>query len=161
MLGVFLAPDGNNRRQKKYLKKKMNKLGEYIRTGHVNRKEAWISLNLIAMKSLEYALPAMTFTESECNELMWPLLKEFLPKSGINRHVKRDVLYATYNAQGLGVKNPYVIQGVAHIVDITDHLWKKTVTGHMIRVTLEHLIIELGENIEILNKDWKNTRNKY
>ena len=102
----------------------MRKLGEYVRTGHVNRREACISLNLIAMKSLEYSLPVITFSEQECNELMWPLLKHFLPKAGINRYVKREVLYAAHNAQGLNVQNPYLIQGVAHVVYITDHLWK-------------------------------------
>ena len=110
MRGVFLAPDGNNRKQKKSMKEKMVQLGEYIRTGHVSRKEAWTSLNLIAMKSLEYALPAMTYTEDECNELMWPLLKQFLPKAGINRNMKREVVYSTYNMQGLNVKNPFVVQ---------------------------------------------------
>ena len=98
MLGVFLAPDGNNRKQKKSMKEKMVQLGEYIRTGHVSRKEAWTSLNLIAMKSLEYALPVMTYTEDECSELMWPLLKQFLPKAGINRNMKREIVYATYNS---------------------------------------------------------------
>ena len=112
------------------------------------------------MKSLEYALPAMTYTEDECNELTWPLLKQLLPKAGINRNMNREIVYATYNSQGLNVKNPYIIQGTSHITDLTEHLWKKTVTGHMMRVALEHLRIELGKNIDILRSNWNQHKNQ-
>ena len=74
--------------------------------------------------------------------------------------MKREIVYATYNSQGLNVKNPYIIQGKSHITDLTEHLWKKTVTGHMMRVALEHLRIELGENIDILRSNWNQHKNQ-
>ena len=40
MLGVWLAPDGNNKKQKQVLVEKMAKFGEYVRSGHVTKKEA-------------------------------------------------------------------------------------------------------------------------
>ena len=63
MLGVQLAPDGNQAAQMEAIMKKMNEFSEYIRTGHVNRHEVWVSLNMVAMKSLEYILPAMSLSE--------------------------------------------------------------------------------------------------
>ena len=80
MLGVSLAPDGNNTAQIKKMKEKALKMGESIRSGYVTKAEAWISLNTMALKSLEYPLPALTLSETECTSIMWPVLKQFLPK---------------------------------------------------------------------------------
>ena len=93
MLGVLLAPDGNQEAQFQKSKGKMEKFAEYVRTGHVTRREAWLSLNMMAMKSFEYAIPAMTWTEKQYQEIMKPVLKHFLPKAGINRNISRDLLY--------------------------------------------------------------------
>ena len=60
MLGVNLAPDGNHEEQLSIIKEKMRQYAECIRVGHVNRYEAWTSLNMITLKSLEYMLPALT-----------------------------------------------------------------------------------------------------
>lgn len=104
MLGVFLVPDGNNVEQIKHMRQKTTKYGEMVRTGHVDRHKAWTALNAVAMKSIEYSLPALTLSEKECTEIMWPLLKNYLPKSGLNRNFPRDVLYGNIDIHGLGLK---------------------------------------------------------
>ena len=157
MLGVQLAPDGNQEAQLKTATEKMRKFSEYIRTGHVNKHEAWVSLNMVAMKSLEYILPAMSLSETEYSKLMTPVLQQFLPKMGVNRNIKHDLLYSPATVQGLGVKNPYILQGVDHIRDITEHIWKETMTGDLLKCNLEQLRIEIGDNISILNSNY----NKY
>ena len=154
MLGVSLAPDGNNEVQIEIAKNKMKHLAEQIRVGHINKHEAWISLNSITMKTLEYMLPAMTITEDEYRSIMAPVLKQFLPKMGINRNIKRDILYATSQVQGFNLKNPFLVQGIKHVKDICENLWKSTLTGHMLTCNLEQLRIELGENIDILQSNY-------
>jgi exonuclease III len=144
MLGVFLAPNGSNEKQIEIFIRKMEEYSEMIRTGHLDRHEAWTALNLVAIKKLEYALPALTLTAEDCKSIMWPLLQAILPKSGINRYIKRDLLYAPIDYQGLGVQNIYLTQGINHIVDIVEHKWKKTLTGHFITSSLECLRLETG-----------------
>ena len=97
----------------------MTQLAEHIQVGHVNRYEAWTALTLIAMKSLEYMIPAMTITEEEYKSIMSPVLKQFLPKMGINCNIKRDILYAPTSIQGFNLKNPFILQGVEHQSDYT------------------------------------------
>ena len=70
----------------------MKKFAEYIRTGHVNRHEAWVSLTMMIMKSFEYILPAMALSQEEHRKIMAPVLKQFLPKAGINSTIARDLL---------------------------------------------------------------------
>ena len=139
MLGVYLAPDGNNKEQIKQMKKKTTRLGEMVRTGHIDRKESWTALNAVAMKSIEYSLPALTLSEQECTQIMWPLLKAYLPKAGINRNFPRDILYGNADLHGLGLKNIYLVQGISHICNIVAHLWNKSITGHLIQQCLEQL----------------------
>ena len=133
----------------------MRKYAEYIRVGHVNRHEAWTSLSMITLKSLEYMLPAMTLSEEECNEIMKLVLKQFLPKTGINRNIKRDLLCSPNNIQGFNLQNPYVTQGVTHVKDIIENLWKQTTTGKLIKCNLEQLRIEIGDNNSILESNYK------
>ena len=159
MLGVNLSPDGNNSDQLEVIKEKMRVYSEYIRVGHVNRYEAWTSLTKIAMKSFEYCLPAMTLTEEECKEVMKPVLKQFLPKAGINRNVKRDLLYAPSCVQGFNLQDPFITQGVAHIKDIAENVWKDTTTGSLLQCNLEQLRIEIGDNTSILDKDYVEYKN--
>ena len=151
MLGVFLAPDGNNTQQIKEMKKKTKYLGELIRTGHVDRHETWTNLTLVAMKSLEYPLPALTLSEEECTQIMWPLLKSYLPRAGLNRHFPRDVLYGQIEKHGVGLKNLFLSQGISHIIDIINHLWHSSLTGTLILQSLEHLRMELGVNGNIFD----------
>ncbi len=153
MLGVFLAPDGNNTAQIKKMKDKSTKLGEAIRTGHITKSEAWTSLTLMALKSLEYPLPALTLSEQDCTSIMWPLLRNFLPKAGVNRTMKRDVVYGPLESQGLNLRNIYLSQGISHISDIIEHVWKGTITGHFITMSLELLRLELGINGSIFLKN--------
>ena len=119
-----MAPDGNHEEQLSIIKEKMRQYAEYIRVGHVNRYEAWTSLTMITLKSLEYMLPALTLSEAECTEIMKPVLRQFLPKTGINRNIKRDLLFAPNTVQGLNLKNPYISQGITHVKDLSENLWK-------------------------------------
>ena len=155
MLGVHLAPDGNNKLQFKKMKDKARELAGFARAGHIKQHEAWIALQTMAMKSLEYPLPALTMTEDECEKVMWILIQSFLPKLGINRYMKRDVIYGSKSKQGLGIKNLFITQGLAHVNDLIEHMWKDTITGHLIVTELHNLRLEVGSNIPILESNYE------
>lgn len=95
---------------------------EYIHLGHVNRYKAWVSLSLVTLKSWEYSTPAMTLMQQQYKEIMKPMLQQFLPKSGINRNIKRDLLYAPAESQGLNLHDPYITQGVSHVQDVATNM---------------------------------------
>ena len=155
MLGVWLAPDGNHKAQYEYLLEKAQQLSEYIRTGHVNRHEAWVSLNLMATKTIEYCLPATTFSEEELNNIMKPLFKQFLLRAGLNCNTRGDILYGPLKYQGHGIKSPYVTQGCLHVHNFLDHCWKKSITGNLIRNSMEQMRLEFGTNCNLFESDYK------
>jgi exonuclease III len=150
MLGVYLSPDGKDTRQKKYLAKKMKRMSEYARVGHLSQREAWTALTLVATKSLEYSVPALTLTESDYKDILAPVMKTYIPKSGLNRHIERRILFGSYLSQGFNLTSPYLLQGSSHIEDVISNLWKQNITGHLLQSNLEQLRIEVGENISLL-----------
>ena len=86
---------------------------------------------------------------------MWNALQRILPKCGINRRIPRSILYGSPSRQGLGVKDLHLLQGIHHVTDIVDHLYQKSITGHLIRDSLEHLKLELGLNGSIFEKQYE------
>ena len=156
MLGVHLAPDGNQDQQFRYMYRKALQLGEYMRNGFVTKEESFIALQSIASKVIEYPLPATSLSADKLRSIMWQLLQSYLPKSGMNRNFPRDLLYADPMYQGMGVNNPYILQGCKHVHDMAEHMHKNTTTGQFIKITLEYLRVELGLNIDIMQTPYTN-----
>ena len=52
------------------------------------------------------------------------------------------------------MKNLFLTQGISHITNIIEHTWKDTITGHLIRSSLEQLRLEIGSNAPILESDY-------
>jgi exonuclease III len=155
MLGVYLSPNGSNDTQFKAMLEKTKHYGEMIRTGHIYKHEAWIALTTIATKSLEYAVPALTLTKEQYKKIMWPLLQSILPRAGVNRNIHRSILYGPIERQGLGARDPYLLQGIYHVRDMQEHLWKNTSTGKFHKINLEQLRLEIGSNADILRTNYK------
>ena len=59
------------------------------------------------MKYIEYGLSALTLSEEECTQIMWPILKSFLLREGIQQNFW-EVLYGNADFNGSGVKNIYL-----------------------------------------------------
>jgi hypothetical protein len=53
MLGVWLAPDGNNKKQVEEMRKNAMVWGAKVRTGAIDRQDAWRAMNMTIMKTLE------------------------------------------------------------------------------------------------------------
>ena len=155
MLGVQIAPDGNNEAQVKHLLSKAQQSAEIIRSSNVMQHEAWIGLTCMAIKKLEYVLPATTLSEEECYKITRPLIDSFLPKAGINRNIRYDVLFGSVQARGLGLKSLFLTQGIAHISELLENVWKDSVTGHFMITSLEYLRLELGTNAHILHSSYE------
>ena len=75
MLGIYLAPDGNDRTQFLHLKKKIKKWIDFLSTGGLDWGTVWTALQTTIMKSISYALPATSFTETQIKKLLTPFVK--------------------------------------------------------------------------------------
>ena len=106
------------------------------------------------MMSLKYPLLALTLNEKECKKIVAPVLKVGLPMSEVNRHFPHALVYAPTNKQGLGLTNLYDFQGASHVECIQNHSLSKTITGDLIKTSLEYLTLEVGISGGILMKPY-------
>ena len=86
---------------------------------------------------------------------MAPVLLSGLPKAGICRHTPRALIYGDKEHQGLGLHNLYTTMGINRIQAFMDHIWHKTVTGDLMRISLESLKLELGIEGSLFECDYE------
>ena len=163
MLGVFIAPDGNQRKQFEVMRKKAETWGNYIGKGTLTPDVCWNALNTTIVKTLEYPLAATTFTKSELTKIIAPALKTGLPSSGICRSFPRAILYGSKSTQGLEVNNLYHTQNIRHIKDIMDQAWKDTPSSKLLQANIELLHLDAGIAGHLFKREipvtWVTTKN--
>jgi len=144
-LGVRLAPDGNNKAEAEYLTERSHHFADLIRAGSLPRPLVWLAMTTTIFKTIEYPLPATTFTETECHAIIRPILMAGLPASGIARTFPRALVHGPVRFQGLGLPDPWATQGTQHIIKLLVHgACKDSILGQQIRNSLECLILDAG-----------------
>ena len=165
MLGVYLAPNGQQKTQLAKMKSKAELWSTQIKASNLNRYSVWKALNTTIQKTLEYPLVATTITANQSKSLMFPVLSAGLTGSGICRYFPRAVLYGPSNRQGLGMHNIYHVQFIRHITDIIDHTWKNTPSGKFIIANMESFKMEIGLVGKVFDRQcaapWHSTPNSW
>jgi hypothetical protein len=154
-LGVWLAMDGNNREEIVALRQKAEEWADNIRTGFLDRNDAWYALNFTIMKSLEYPMMATTMSKQEWNFILRPILLSGLPKCGVARTFPREVVHGPLEFQGLNVYHPHTLQGIVHIQTCLQQGVRQSITGDLLRASIEQLKLELGLQGYPLRQDFK------
>ena len=144
MLGVFLAPDGNEKKAAEALTHKIAKWTTFISSGGLDWFSTWLALKNTIMKSLCYSLPALTLTPTVLEDIVKPLHAIALPRSGYCRTFPKKVLYGPSSFQGLGLDNLLTEQYVTKIKAILDYMQKNATSGNMIQSNLEITKLEAG-----------------
>jgi hypothetical protein len=143
-LGVFIAMDGNQLTQMAELLIKTHRWADRVRVGRLTHAEAWFSLTLCMMKTLEYPLMATSLTQKQCDQIMQPVLDAGLKALGISRTLNRDVVYGPKRYQGLGIPDLWLTQGILKLWIAIAHGDAATITGSSLRAVLALHTLELG-----------------
>lgn len=109
------------------------------------------------MKTIEYPLLALTLTAQECAHIMAPILFGGLPACGICQYFPRSVTYAPIMFQGIGLHNIYVTMGIFCIEIIIQEGPSNSITGDLIRTTIEAAKLEIGLGTSLFQMDYSNT----
>lgn len=81
---------------------------------------------------------------------MAPAINQALVAMGFCHHFPRSMVFGPAKL-GLGITHIHTQQEILRLQDITFHTSKNTFTGHLYRVSLEHLILEVGVGDKILD----------
>lgn len=154
ILGVHLAPDGNQRDQVLAMRRKTETWADRVRSGHIQRQDAWHYLQTTIKRSLLYPLLATTLTEKDCVHIEAPALEAALQACGMPSNMPREVVYGPERYLGLNHGSIYHTQGAKHIQALMDFGETATITGHQIRALIEGHKVELGVGGTLFENDW-------
>ena len=154
-LGVFLAPDGNDKAQFDELQKKISKWSQKISRGYLSRFAADLALRTTILRTVEYPIATTTFTMKQCETLLRPILKAALPKLGIARTTGRKYLHGPIKLQGCNIPNIYTELGVARLNLLLSHGGRSTQVGTALTCCIESLQLECGAVEELFSLDYK------
>ena len=153
-LGVYLAPDGNNEQMVKVLRHKTEEWRDHINSGHLNKSDAWQALESTIMKSIQYPMKALTLSDDECKHIMQPILQAGLQKSSLCKNYPRDAVFGSMDEAGIGMEDLYIHQGAERVSFITEHLQESTLSGELLRTSIELGKIEIGVGRNIFQLDY-------
>jgi hypothetical protein len=115
-LGIMFTPNGSMKCEVAYIRKKAEKWTEQVCCGFLKKHEAWYSINLCIMKSIEYPLLATTMSKCNIDFILAPILSAGLPKMGVCRNISRKLVFSTFKYQGLGLVHPFILQGLRKLL---------------------------------------------
>lgn len=85
---------------------------------------------------------------------MRKLYKDLLPRLGTNRHIAATVRYGPLSVAGLDLPDPYTYQGSQQVSLFSQLFNTDTREGRLLRMSLEHLQLEVGSGTQVLSTDF-------
>ena len=107
------------------LRQKAEEWWSNVRSGHLNRHEAWLALNSTIMRSLLYPLPALTLTKEQCTKIMASVIAAGLNYLGVSSKLRRKIVYGNKDEFGFAIINLYHYQGTKRITLVNKHVDQK------------------------------------
>ena len=143
-VGVWQDLKGSSTKQMHELVDKVRAVHKDMAKSPLPRHLTWIGLRQSLWKSIEYVLPATTFTRAEAATLAKEFYRPLLPKLGCNRNFPLLLRYNPPYLLGLDLHDPYLEQGLKKLDLLLTHGGLDTMTRKFIQTSLEHHMLELG-----------------
>ena len=144
VVGLLQAPDGNQRAQVYTLVSKAYDWSKTVSNSGSPCNLTWISLSCCIWRSIAYALPAMSLSDTDSSDIATALLRTTLPCMGIKQSFPKVMRYAPGTYLGLGIPNPRVENGISKLSLWTRHASSDTVLGKWFCISYEYLQLEIN-----------------
>ena len=153
-LGVWQAANGQEHTQRDILLNKIKEWGG--NTVGISNKEATTASVSTIGRSIRFPLTATALTSSQCGEVDRAWKRHTLNKMGIAKTAPKEVAFSPVDIGGMGLHHTEIDQTIDHIKMIIAHGNMDTVTGKLLRNTIQQLTIETGLQGEPLNHNLEN-----
>jgi hypothetical protein len=87
---------------------------------------------------------SLFLSKAQCETIMRPFLNAGLSASGVVQSMPWAIMWGPLRYQGLDIKHLYTTQGVKHLLTLLRHATWPTLTGQLLRTSMEELQLELG-----------------
>jgi len=144
-LGVYLAPDGNNKLQESILLEKTKTWAQNTIAAHLDQMAVWLNITMTLIQQVYYILPVTILTPKQCEWIMQPCLMDGMVVAGYNRSFPRVIISAPSKYYGLNLTDMYTEQGIQHLLAMLQYGHSSNnLMGRLIWGSLETMTLELG-----------------
>ena len=117
--------------------KKCHEFDSQMKTAKCNKTSCLNAFNTLFMPTLSYCMMATQFTEKQWDEEIRPAIRATMNAAGMAKNIAHAILYGPLEYQGIGVQNPYIIQGITHIIAFLNKGVCNSSTGKFLRANAE------------------------
>jgi ribonuclease HI len=150
-LGFLIAPTGNQEPEYTKRLKQARECMARILPVQLTLREAWLALVTRVLPKVTYPFKLTRFTKKQLKRLSIVIDNVMLPKMGINRKMKRAVIYAPLELGGIGYPSIETIQDQQSIGHFVRHLqWGKEIATDL-KIALSHAQLQSGMVTPILD----------
>ena len=159
-LGVWLAVDGNSKKEVDYLKGKVNKWVMMTSASVLLDKSKKLSYLTVLLPAIKYAAPVVTLSLKDCKAIMKKASPIFLNANGLSRKTNFNIAHGPLCYAGLNCfdlhafstasATKWIIQNIG-MNNTTEKLFNINVCQHQLEMGSERNIFEL----EV--RQWKDT----
>jgi hypothetical protein len=109
-LEVTMAPDGNITTEYKRLLGEWQKWASQVKSGNLQKMDAWLALRSTIWNMLEYPLNATTLNRDQCKRIIRPILEAWITRSHICLSFPTALIHAPSYPLGAGIPDLYTVQ---------------------------------------------------
>ena len=145
-LGVWQAVDGNEKEQTKQLREKARVWSRAVSRSSLTRHDVVIGMKTSLYPSITFGLMATTIDKKQADSIFAPVREGALPKSGYMRSMPDIVVHGPERYGGMGIKDLYTLQGIAHVKALVDEGGTVSPTGQLLQQVIEGHVLEVGRS---------------
>ena len=138
-LGVWLAPDDNNKADLEILYSKGRTMSMHIAVSQLKRHEVAIAYKMVLRPAMKYSLSSTTLTTQECAKVDRSYLPTLLSQISVNCCTKQTLLFGSPSLGALGFTNIWTDQGIAKVQFLLEHLRQDADVWKLMQIVMENL----------------------
>jgi hypothetical protein len=153
MLGVRLAPSGNDTTEYQYRLQEATRLRPRLNHAPLGRESTRLAFHSMILQKFSYPLGGTCFSEEQCHKIQAKLFPTILSKMGINRSTPTSMRSGPTLYGGMSVPEFWPIQGSTQNKLLVGHLRKLDLVGDNLRVELDCLQLQAGTSWRVLSRN--------
>jgi hypothetical protein len=154
-LGVYTCPDGDFSTQLSYISKSGLEHAARLRSGHLHRREARLSVDLALMPKMLYGGVAISAIPTDLEKTFMKVYFHLLPSMGVNRNINQLLRMLPQMFQGLGLLNPNIEFLSAKISEILNNWDSHSVMGQMLKQAYQTFQLDVGLGGNIFDRSFE------
>ena len=154
-LGVYKNILGDDTYQYRELLKKSNNMAQIASGAKMSKHQARVAFHMIYLPTINYSLPACSFTLQQTESIQAKALENFLPAMGWRRTSSRALVHGPLEYGGYDIPHLYALQGMQKLTTMINHIRANTELGQLFLTNINWIQLLSGRGVQFLSDNYK------